>query len=296
MKKKLLAISTKMRQNLIFALLAAFLILPSLSVVGWVKDFRLIDSRKVGNVQRLQTRAMDANAKPSLFNEPLVSVTFDDGWESIYTTAFPLLQKYGIRSTQYIISGELKEKEYMSVAQIKAMQQNGHDVACHSVSHVDLVIQTDDELTAQLKDCKDTLSKVFGQINDFASPYGSANDKTRKEISKYFRTQRNTVGDISDNISDADVNTAKNFNQYDIIATTIRRDTSVAQIKQLLDYATKNNAWVVLTYHQIDDGASQYGLDAKLLEEQLKAISEYKARIVTVNDVMNSLPAQKRSK
>jgi peptidoglycan/xylan/chitin deacetylase (PgdA/CDA1 family) len=58
-----------------------------------------------------------------LFGQPLLSVTFDDGWESVYTQAMPILQRDGIRTTQYVLSGTEKDPLYMSWAQIGAMQR-----------------------------------------------------------------------------------------------------------------------------------------------------------------------------
>lgn len=290
MKKKLTAIYAHVRKKLALVFFAALLIVPSVSVLGWAKDLRITDSRKVGEIARFNTRPVDMeDGAITPFQEPLISVTFDDGWESIYTTALPLLHKYGIRTTQYILSGEFDNEEYMSMAQVKAMQQSGHDIACHSINHPDLTTLDDEDLEMQLSGCKDTLSKLFGKIEDFASPYGASNDTTIEAITKFYSSQRNTNGDITDGIDEYDVNLASNFNAFNIIATTIRRDTTVTQINQLLDYASAHNAWVVLTYHQVDDGPSQYGLDAHVLEEQLKAVSEHKARIVKVNEVLKSL-------
>src|SRR5665647_925886 len=53
-------------------------------------------------------------ASTSGFNEGMVTLTFDDGWRSIHDNALPLMNKYGIVSTQYLVSGFLGSmKEYM---------------------------------------------------------------------------------------------------------------------------------------------------------------------------------------
>lgn len=293
-KKKSTSRFSAITKPLTVLLCAAVLILPSLSVAGWVRALGLVDTRKAGKPIVLQTRPIDKNANIALFSEPLVSVTFDDGWESVYTTAYPLLQKYGIRTTQYIISGELSNHSYMSVAQIKNMKKSGHDIGCHSVSHADLTTLDDSQLQKELNECKTVLEdKLETVVTDFASPYGATNQNTIKALGKIYRSQRNTAGDIYNGVSVYDVNLASNFEPLNLMAVTIRRNMSNEEIKAVLDYGASKNAWVILTYHQVDDGASQYGLDAGQLEKQLKFISEYRTRIVTVGQVMDSVNSQK---
>ncbi len=252
------------------------------------------DSRNATPLPAMQTRAIDAN-NPSIkpFQQPLVTVTFDDGWESVYTQAAPLLQKYGIPTTQYVLSGEEANKGYMTFDQIKALQQAGHDIGCHTQTHPDLTTLNATDLASQLTGCKSVLESKLGiPINDFASPYGSANPTTIAAIQKVFRSQRNTNGDITTNqADDQDINTAANFNRYNIVAVTIRNDTTEAEINTAIDYTVKHNGWLVLTYHDIDNTNSTFTLDSKSLDMQLAAISKAPVRIVTMGQTLDALKA-----
>ncbi len=44
-----------------------------------------------------------------LVKENAVLITFDDGYESYYTEAWPILQKYGFPSTNFVIAGRLRD-------------------------------------------------------------------------------------------------------------------------------------------------------------------------------------------
>jgi peptidoglycan/xylan/chitin deacetylase (PgdA/CDA1 family) len=44
---------------------------------------------------------------PNAFSEGMVSLTFDDGWNSIFENAIPILDAAGLKSTQYVVSGQL---------------------------------------------------------------------------------------------------------------------------------------------------------------------------------------------
>src|SRR5690606_1721656 len=101
------------------------------------------DKRRATPLANMQTRAIDAgNAPIKPFGEPIITVTFDDGWESIYTDAMPLLQKYGIPTTQYVLSDEERNPLYLTFDQIHAMDRAGHEIACHGGDHTDLTILT----------------------------------------------------------------------------------------------------------------------------------------------------------
>lgn len=250
------------------------------------------DSRKTTALPAMQVRAADAgNSTIKPFEQPLVTVTFDDGWESVYTQAAPLLQKHGIHSTQYVLSGEEQYQGYMTFAQIKALRQAGHDIGCHTQTHPDLTKLSATELASQLTGCKSVLESKLGiPIKDFASPYGSANPTTIAAIQKVFRSQRNTNGDITTNrADDQDINTAANFNRYNIIAVTIRNDTTEAEITAAIDYTVQHNGWLVLTYHDIDNTNSTFALDSKSLGMQLAAISKAPVRIVTIGQTLDAL-------
>ena len=65
---------------------------------------------------------MQADAPPG-FARGLVSFTFDDGIESTYRNGLPLLQKYGIPSTQYIISGLINTPGYVTTADVTGIRQ-----------------------------------------------------------------------------------------------------------------------------------------------------------------------------
>jgi peptidoglycan/xylan/chitin deacetylase (PgdA/CDA1 family) len=235
-------------------------------------------------------RPVDNDTPPKLFNEPLISVTFDDGWESVYQTAAPQLQKYGIHTTQYVLSGNGNYPGYMSIDQIKSLQKSGHEIACHSIDHPDLTTLDNEDLSKQLNGCKTDLSKALGApVNDFASPYGSYNPRTIAATKKVFSSHRNILGTISDGVDDYDVNEAATFDKDNIIGVTVKRDTTVAELQQLVDYARSHNAWLVLVYHQADDGPSQYGMDPTALDKQLAYLSKTPVRIVTVGQVIKTL-------
>lgn len=287
-------------RGLVSAIVVAIVLLPLvLAVTQWggVGNLFASDKRKVGDVAAMNVRAIDRTSQPiKPFQQPLITVTFDDGWESIYTSGLPLFQQYGIPTTQYILSGVTDQANYMSISQVKAMQQAGHEIACHSIDHADLTKLTADRLQAELRDCKKFYEGKLGlQVNHFASPYGSSNAQTIAAIRQVYQSHRDTTGDITTNdVDEVDINTDRNFDRYNIHAISIRRETTIEQLQQAINYTIANNGWLVLNYHDVNDTDSAYGVDHATLERQLAAVSRANARIVTIGQVMDVLKAQNR--
>jgi peptidoglycan/xylan/chitin deacetylase (PgdA/CDA1 family) len=275
---------------------AVILGLPVLSLKQWHGDFKLLSggSNKATPLPAFQARAVDqTNVAPQLFDEPLISITFDDGWETTYTAAAPLFMRYGIHSTQYLISGVINDPAYLSLDQAKALHARGQEIACHTVNHPDLTKLNAQQLAYQLGGCQTYFGKYFGPIKDFAAPYGHTDTKSIAAISQYYWSERNSNGDISNGISDFDVNLPTSFDPHDIIGASIRDTTTIDQIKAAVDYTVAHNGWLVLTYHQAEDDGSKFSLNSQKLEQQLAYLSNTKVRIATVNQVMSALPASR---
>jgi peptidoglycan/xylan/chitin deacetylase (PgdA/CDA1 family) len=290
MKKSNVMVWVKVRRVLATAFAFSIVIGVPLLSLNQYGHFFHFDTRKVSAAPAFNARSVDTNSKPyHLFEEPLISVTFDDGWETTYTEAFPVLQKYGIHTTQFVLSGVEKQHEYLNWEQIKSMHDAGHEIGCHSDTHPDFRQIDDEDIKYQLDTCKQKVEERIGKVNSFASPYGSADNRTLTDVSKVFSSQRNTNGDSSNGVTDADVNLKPGFNRFNIIGMTVKRDTSAKEIQDLVDFAVKHNGWLVLTYHQADDGSSKYGLDTKHLDEQMAVLNKSSARVVTVGQAINSI-------
>lgn len=119
--------------------------------------------------------------------EESIVITMDDGWEGVYSHAYPVLKEFGFPFTIYLY------KKYvggggrsMSWEQIREMMQNGCEVGSHSVSHESLKkrprnAKTDADvqqwIVSELKDSRDFLEQNLKiKCTSFAYPYGSFDD------------------------------------------------------------------------------------------------------------------------
>jgi peptidoglycan/xylan/chitin deacetylase (PgdA/CDA1 family) len=105
-----------------------------------------------------------------------IMITFDDGNLDNYTTAFPIMQKYGFTGVLYIVDNYMNTPNYMSAGQIWEMAGAGWEVGSHSRNHVDLTLVDTQRQKYEIVDSRIRLTKELGlPILSFAHPYGVSN-------------------------------------------------------------------------------------------------------------------------
>ncbi|MCU1518543.1 MAG: putative xylanase/chitin deacetylase [Pseudarthrobacter sp.] len=224
--------------------------------------------------------------RPSEFDRGLVSVTFDDGWTSQHKNALPILEKYGIPATLYIISGSINDQPaYMTQAQIQDFADRGHAIESHSVTHPHLPGLSPARLAAELEQSQSTLRRLFGPAaaTGFASPYAEYNDATLAAIGEVYSTHRAYDDDGTDNSA---FNTRANFNRYNLRVKFVDSSTPTATVQGWIDSAKATNAWLILAYHEVGEsvGGDTYTTDTAVLDADMKAVRDSGLGIVTVAD------------
>jgi len=102
-----------------------------------------------------------------------ILITFDDGHLDNYTTAFPIMQKYGYTGVLYIVYNYIGADQYMNVDQILEMHNAGWEVGSHSLNHFDLTKLDPDHQRAEIVESRELLESLLGiPIETFAFPFG----------------------------------------------------------------------------------------------------------------------------
>ncbi len=234
-------------------------------------------SRPLDRVGWLETDNYNLQlAAAPAWNKAMVSLTFDDGWRSIHDNALPLMKRYNVLSTQYIVSGFLGQlKDYMTQSQVYDFLVAGHEIGSHTVDHPDLTQLSDKDLTHQLKASHDGLTKCFQPTTDFAPPFGASNERTIKAEQTLYQTARST--EVGFNSSDT-------LNSYQLKVQNVRSDTSPQQIRAWLDTAKANRVWLILVYHQVINGGGEYSRTPADFEADLRSIKTSGIEVETIHD------------
>lgn len=123
--------------------------------------------------------AYKALTENSLPQKKVVWLTFDDSLIDFYTIAYPILQKYGVKATNNVITSYTEEGRAgnLTVEQMLEMKAQGMSFQSHSASHPDLEYADSDRQVAELTDSKSFLDTTLKQDTmTLAYPAGRYSD------------------------------------------------------------------------------------------------------------------------
>jgi peptidoglycan/xylan/chitin deacetylase (PgdA/CDA1 family) len=129
-----------------------------------------------------------------------VVLTFDDGFESVYTVALPVLARYGFPATVFLVSeycagwndwpGQpqaVPRLRLMDWGQIGEMDRHGIDFGAHTCSHPRLDDLPPGRVTPEVLGSKATIEDRLGHaVRHFAYPYGRSNDLVKTVVRSHF--------------------------------------------------------------------------------------------------------------
>lgn len=176
------------------------------------------------------TDAYRLNITPERFEEhlkvisnsrDLVKITFDDGYGNNFENAFPLLRKYGLTATIFVITdfidGVMRSGEFcgkglnlrpLAWEEMKAMDSAGITFGSHTKTHPVLTALAESVIAAELQGSKRRIETALGHVIDSLSyPFGnrSSFDPIVKKIaaeSGYGHAYTNIMGANSGDYSD----------------------------------------------------------------------------------------------
>lgn len=236
--------------------------------VGWLQtdDYRIVDY------------------KPTGFNRPLLSLTFDDGHEDNVTTALPLLNQYGFKTTQCYATRYIEGKPKAITDGVKAFYNSGHEICSHTVSHPFMTSLNSTDLTYELEHSKTYLENLVGvPVRNFATPYGDYDARVVNEIKKHYQSHRSV---------DEGYNSKDNFDSYNIRVQNILSTTTADQVNRWIAKAQADKTWLVLVYHRVANDPGPYDSYIDDFAAQLSVIKASGITVMTYQDALTETTSQ----
>ncbi len=139
------------------------------------------------------------------FNRAAYSLTFDDGLISQYEYLEPILSKYGLKATFFLITGSLQDNPEQKPQwrfgywhQFTELARKGHELGSHTVTHPKLTSLKDGretaegslqyELTEPVKMIRERIPEC--QVLSFAYPFVNYNPHVQEEVLKRYPAAR----------------------------------------------------------------------------------------------------------
>jgi peptidoglycan/xylan/chitin deacetylase (PgdA/CDA1 family) len=123
-----------------------------------------------------------------------VVITIDDGYESVYRQAWPLLKRYGFPATVFVYTDFIGAGDALNWSQLAEMSAGGLvEIQAHSKTHRNLIErlpgETDEQyaaaIDAEIRGPREQLERRLGvAVRNYAFPYGDANDAVLAELAR----------------------------------------------------------------------------------------------------------------
>jgi len=166
------------------------------AVFAWQMRWLHDNGLRVIPLSELVQRLHDGNPLPPR----ALAITFDDGFASVYTHAFPILQRYGFPATVFLVSGYIGDRNdwpgqppsvprrpLLTWEQIGLMGRQGIEFGAHGLSHARLDRLPRDQVERELLASRARIQEHVGHpVNLFAYPYGRYTDEALRIVSGVY--------------------------------------------------------------------------------------------------------------
>jgi peptidoglycan-N-acetylglucosamine deacetylase len=205
-----------------------------------------------------------------------ISLTFDDGRASQIDHGVPILDKYGVKATFYVLIDPMKKR----LADWKKVAAGGHEIGNHSLTHPcsgnfpfsrekALENYTLDQMQTELVQANDTIEQLLGvRPVSFAYPCGQKFVGRGRNVKSYvplvaeeFLTGRGWMDEWANDPAFCDM--------AQLMAVELDGKT-FEQVKQIMDRTLADGGWLIFCGHDIGDGGRQ-----TTLVSTLRALCEY---------------------
>jgi len=227
-----------------------------------------------------KTLTLTYNSDEYSFGVNVGILTFDDGPLTDLSIGVPILDKYSIKGTFYIIGSRIGNPSILTWEQVKSMEDNGHDMQCHTYSHPHLTTLTEAQIRDEMTNNNTAFSNnsITAPIST-AYPYYDNNELVRATVADYrdiSRAGSGAIGIRSFVFKDSDIRA------IEATLCDITTEEQLQKAKDTIDACVRRKGIFVFSLHS---PYADYGYDPDLLDELLDyAINTKEMTIMTIKE------------
>ena len=220
----------------------------------------------------------------------VVSLTFDDGRGS-QAAAANALNAHGLDGTFYINSAAIGGGGSLSLTQLHAIADAGHEIGSHGVYHINLPANDADEQRRLLCDDRNWLLQQGFEVTSYAYPYSSYAGTAQQSVAACGFTSGRAGWELNiggncgqtcaESIPPRNPWAVRTFKPVDV-------ETSVADLQaQVLNALNHGGGWVPIMFHDICSNCGFYAMSTADLNAFLDWLATQPVEVRTVRDVMD---------
>jgi peptidoglycan/xylan/chitin deacetylase (PgdA/CDA1 family) len=242
----------------------------------------------------LRNAARYHRSKPLVMGNatPLVSFTFDDVPDSAYTNGAAVLESLGVRGTFYIASGICGSTDtdwrLIGRDQVRALHQRGHEIGCHTFSHVGVDRLDAGALDEECRRNAEILRTICGGVamTNFCYPFGRISLPRKRQLEARFDSCRGIYEGI--NAGTADLGLLRVIELYD-------RTLTADKLERVVRETRERNGWLIFYTHDVADPPSWIGCSPQLLRAAMEAVQVAGMPCLTVREALTAIGYTVRS-
>lgn len=129
---------------------------------------------------------LDALLTGANLPEKAVVITFDDGHQSVYDNAFPIMSEFGFSGVAYIVANRIYDiPDFLNIQSLEEMIASGWEIGSHSYTHSDLT-KNHQNVAREIAYSRIDLEKALNiEIQTFAYPFGLMDSFLATKVSDY---------------------------------------------------------------------------------------------------------------
>jgi peptidoglycan/xylan/chitin deacetylase (PgdA/CDA1 family) len=239
-------------------------------------------------LQRFLGRMVPVRPVQLTGDRPIASITFDDFPKSAWEEGGPLLARHNVRGTYYTAGtfcGRTVEGiPYYDEADLTALAQAGHEIACHGFGHRPTPTLSTEGLAADAARNAAFLKPFLngGAPESYAFPYGALSPRTKRFYASRFTNVRGVHPGL--NIGKTDL---AQLNVVSIEKRSWNRDG----IADAIARTKAGKGWIIFYTHDVSGDPTEYGSTPAMLAETLDRIMAAGIDILPMNEAVKVMVA-----